>query len=138
MIKDGNSYPAFIQLNTDANSDGSGLTWMTVVLIMAGTVFLIYIIAKLRKCHQKLELRRQAKERYRARLESAAATPAKFDLDRFEELVGEFHYLHGNPRPQPAIAEPAIIAPPVAMPPAEPAALAPAPAAAPQGQRRNR
>ena len=44
---------SLIEVNMGSNGDGSGLTYWTIALIMAATLFLVYVIKRFRACRKQ-------------------------------------------------------------------------------------
>ena len=77
---------SLIEVNLDSNGDGSGLTVWSILLIVAGTLVVVYVLRRFKACRKKAKIQRCAQESRQARLEAIALMPRQFDNDRFEEI----------------------------------------------------
>lgn len=79
-----NNYPAFISFNGDENYDEARFSLWTIVAAIGATLFLIYIIKRIRDCHcksvaKKEEIAKDAEKARDSRLEALAMTPIKWN-----------------------------------------------------------
>ena len=97
--KEHNNYPAFISFNGDENYDEARFSIWTIVEAIGATLFLIYIIKRIRDCRRKSvakkeekaakkeEIAKDAEKAGDSCLEALAMTPIKWNNDRFEEIT---------------------------------------------------
>ena len=97
---------SLIEVNMDSNGDGSGLTYWTIALIMAATLFLVYVIKRFRACRKRANERHAAEAARDARFHALALMPRnQVDRlgDRLEELDININERQAPPREAPDI-----------------------------------
>ena len=72
----------------DSNGDGSGLTYWTIALIMAATLFLVYVIKRFRACRKRANERHAAETARDARFHALALMPRN-QVDRLNDRLEE-------------------------------------------------
>ena len=72
----------------DSNGDGSGLTYWTIALIMAATLFLVYVIKRFRACRKRANERHAAEAARDARFHALALMPRN-QVDRLNDRLEE-------------------------------------------------
>ena len=72
----------------DSNGDGSGLTYWTIALIMAATLFLVYVIKRFRGCRKRANERHAAEAARDARFHALALMPRN-QVDRLNDRLEE-------------------------------------------------